>query len=868
VGLAALVLGLGAQDARAASPRAPSKPPLTSGPTTGGGEEEASAAGMSSAGDPLVSNGLGSPLCRAGAVEGDLSQASQSNCQTSGFEAAPAPTGDYAFDVHINTGATKWTNDAAATFQDLLQLGWTVLEAAVHGVIVMLEWCYTLDLLNGPAMSGVARGLRAAQATFTQPWLVLVLAVASVLALYHGLVRRQVAETIGQALMMGAMMVGGLWVIVNPAGTIGALGGWANQAALGTLGAVTAGTPAHPDRTLADSMRDVFSGAVEGPWCYMEFGNVGWCSDPARLDPRLRASGLAIAALEQAQIGCGGNTGSIAFGGLTLCAAPGSAQAKTIEHSVELLHGARTNGDLFLALPANQGARNSINSSGTLFNVLCGGSEEPCKGPTAAQAEFRTEHGTGWRFIGLFFIWVGLLGMILTLGFIGLRLLAAAIGSLLYLLLAPAAVLAPALGDGGRAAFRGWATRLLGAVMSKLIYSFLLGVVLLMARILTVDLTALGWFTQWLLVSVMWWGVFLQRHQLLSFAQGAQGQQRERQSLARRVSRALETPSAIKRGAGRAKGKLSSRASSVEERRKLAEAGLKQAKGIADGQVTRTLEREHGEALALVQAAPQTEARISDKRAQLEQMQGEHATARAEAEEAKRARESALSDRKVHSYSDRKLAADRFGAEEEAHGQRAADLQGHTNRLQGEIAGDQGSLAAARRTVQSSEQVKGVTGSVFTRAQAEKRARFLDAQAALPAGERDYAGAAGLAGYGRREYEALDAGGQQAARREIDQELAVRKGANVAAREVAAGGDGSLKWREQQKVDKQFGRTLEQEVKAEGHELPASLKPRPKRPDFDAHLQDWRAAGESSVMRDAREVATRRKRQLGREPRR
>ena len=109
---------------------------------------------------------------------------------------------------------------------------------------------------------------------------------------------------------------------------------------------------------------------------------------------------------------------------------------------------------------------------------------------------------------------------------------------------------------------------------------------------------------------------------------------------------------------------------------------------------------------------------------------------------------------------------------------------------------------------------------MYTRARAEKSARFLDAQAALPAGERDYAGAAGIAGYGRREFEALDARGQQAARREIDRELAVRKGANVAAREVAAGGEGSLKRREQQKVEKQFGQTLEQEVKAEGHELP------------------------------------------------
>ncbi len=106
------------------------------------------------------------------------------------------------------------------------------------------------------------------------------LAVAAVLALYNGLIRRRVGETLGQALLMVAMMLGGLWVIANPTGTVGALGQWANQASLGTLGAVTDGTPAHPARTLADSMRGLFNGVVAAPWCYMEFGDVGWCDNP------------------------------------------------------------------------------------------------------------------------------------------------------------------------------------------------------------------------------------------------------------------------------------------------------------------------------------------------------------------------------------------------------------------------------------------------------------------------------------------------------------------------------------------------------------------------------------------------------------
>jgi len=576
---------------RAGARRAPSSPPLASGAaeTGAGGEEAASASAMSSAGDPLISNGLGSPLCRPGTGEADLSQASESNCRSSGFEAAPAPTGNYAFDVHINTGVTKVTNDGEAWLQNLLQLGWTVLVACVHGMVVMLEWCYTIDLLDSSAMSGVARGLRETQATFTQPWLVVVLAVASVLALYHGLVRRRVAETVGQALLMLAMMAGGLWVIMNPAGTVGALGEWANDAGLGALGAAAGGTPSRPDRTLADSMGTVFSGTVGTPWCFLEFGNVSWCDDPARLDPRLRTAGLAAASLEHAQIGCSADSGPFA-----VCAQSGGEQARLLDESARQLRAARTNGELFLALPANQAMRNSINDQGSLFNVLCGGSEMPCKGPTAAQAEFRTEHGTLWRFMGLVFIWVGALGMLLLLGFIAMHLLGAAISSLLYLLLAPVAVLAPALGDGGRMAFRAWATRLLGAVMSKLIYSFVLGVALLMEQILTVDLTALGWFTQWLLTSVMWWGAFTRRHQVLSFAHGGHAQQqREPRSLARRLSAALETPKAAWRGAAIAKTWLSKPGPSVESRQKRADAARERAARWISSMATRA----HGCAL-------------------------------------------------------------------------------------------------------------------------------------------------------------------------------------------------------------------------------------------------------------------------------
>jgi TrbL/VirB6 plasmid conjugal transfer protein len=509
-----------------------------------------------------VSNGLGSPTCETG-VASELSATNRRHCETSGFVAAPAPTGNYGIDVHIDTGVFGLSSGGLlSAVQDLFVTPlWLALVWAVHALVVTLEWCFTIDLLASSAAGGLGRGLRQMQATFTQPWLPLVLAVASVLALYHGLIRRRVAATIGETLLMGAMMVAGLWLIADPMGTVGALGDWANQAALGTLAVAADGGPDRPERAFATSMDTVFTAAVEAPWCYLEFGDVGWCRDPARLDPRLRAAGSRIAVEELSLIGC--DPRSAPF---LPCVAAASAPAKALEHSAELLHDAHSNGAIFLALPPNGPARNSINDQSSLLRTICqSGDATSCRGPTSPEAEFRTNGGTWSRVGGLLLIAGGLLGMLLLLGFIALRLLAAAIFSLLYLLLAPVMVLAPACGEGGRALFRRWAGQLLATIVAKLVLSFLLGAMLAVLAILS-SLPAIGWWTQWLLMSALWWGAYSRRHQALGVTGGALGRERavRQRPFARRVSDALNPPSRVIRAARRTRSRNFTHTASVE----------------------------------------------------------------------------------------------------------------------------------------------------------------------------------------------------------------------------------------------------------------------------------------------------------------
>lgn len=854
-------------------------------------EEPESFAQPAVEGDPLVGNGLGSPLCSHPAGAGGLSQQALRNCRTSGFLAAPAPTSNYAFDVNFEHHDLE-LNPMALLQDYVLAPIWIVLVWVVHALLVMLEWCYSIDLLDSSTMGEVGRGLRQAQATFTDPWLVGVLAVASVCTVYHGLVRRRVAQSLGQALLTIAMMAAGLWMIADPAGTVGALGTWTNQASLGTLGAVAQGSPGGGARPLSEGMATVFTYGIEAPWCYLEFGNVQWCREPS-LEGRLRTAALHSATLaKNARVGCRESESN-----LQVCTSISSEQARAGSGpGLERLRDAQTNGELFLALPANGALRNSVSKSGSLLNVLCGSeSIDECKGPTAAQAQFRSSGATIQRAAGLMLILIGATGMVLVLGFIALHLLGAALQSLLYLLMAPAAVLAPGFGDGGRAVFRGWATRLLGAVVSKLLFSLLLGVLLLMVRIL-LGLQGLGWWTQWLLISAVWWGAWRERHQVLSFASGEHrptgAAARTRTSGTRLLKRALPTSRHVAtRGAGWVKGRFSQSPPTVEQLQARAEAVRGRARTQAEEQSGRTLEHEHGQARARMRAVPQLQADLAARQSQLARVRGEQGKAR-----------------------------------QDGDARRAALLSARAQRIEGEIASEQQALSAARRTVSEGERAQRTGGRVYTRAGQEERARFLDAQAALPssveaaragartgagtpgstgdsarggrgaetgagragaggrggglggqpgrtpAQRRDYAALASLAGYGRAEYQQLGPRHQRQARLQIDRELALRKEMHGAAEQLTQNEAGSLGHREQGKVNRDFDRTVQQRVKDGGHEPPASGKA-PSSP-----VEEWLAesplhsgslaSGSSPVMRDIHEVAQRRKRQLGRPARR
>jgi hypothetical protein len=359
-----------------------------------------------------------------------------------------------------------------------------------------------------------------------------------------------------------------------------------------------------------------------------------------------------------------------------------------------------------------------------------------------------------------------------------------------------------------------------------------------MTRVL-IGLEALGWWTRWLLVAVLWWGVYRQRRQVLGFLAGERRAPSERNSsLTRRVKEQLEGPRAVLRARQRTRDRDADGAPAVERRGpssdwSLGRIGHQHAQAATDHQATSMLEREHAAASADVAAGSRARSELSAQRTRLQRVRGEHAKAAA--------------------------AGD---------ARRAGRLAVRAKRIEGEVERGQLALNEARRAVADGKRAQRRGGRPYTTEQARERGEWLDAQAALPASRlgraassrapganvltrdragRDYPGLSAIAGYSRAQYEQLSPRAQRQTRLEIDHELALRHEGGDAA-DVAGATARALGRRDPDRSRSTLP-GLERESAA-----PAAPRPDSSQPG---------GGFESPVMRDAYEVSQGRKRQLG-----
>ncbi len=725
-------------------------------------------------GDALSRNGLTSPACRDGR---GLTATQAANCRASGSPATPEPIDHYQFDIHIDTpdigvGAA----DVYLIIQNLIiQPLWMMALWLTHAVLIALAWCFHLDLFNQQTLGPIARALNSGKRLFTDPWLRVSLAVASIWLTFVAVIQRRFGDGISRLLLMVVMMSFGLWIINHPFGSIGWLANTVQRASLGTVTAFSTGDVRQTDTTFNTGLQRIFESAIEKPYSYLEFGDVDWGTNPARRDSRLFSDESirnAVSANLASVFGsvCGGDV--LRCDRDTLTAALKARMAPDLARA----RAARTNAELFTVFPANGSARNSINDDKSLFHTLCQPASDNCGGSTANQANFRKQGQTLPRLAGALLICAGLLGLVMLLVFLSYKLLTAALFALFYLLFAPVMVVVVAFGEGGQKQFKQWVVRLLGAVLAKLLFAVLLGVVFLLVDVLG-SMGSLGFWTQWFLIGVFYWMVWLHREEVMDFMRfghrdlGEYGRSaaggllaaamawRMGKSAAHTAKSAVALPARVgtsigRRGIDEFRQRRSARELGDGERQRAAmHATAATASEDRAEQVERTLDAElvgHRD-----QAAPLTMLRHRE-------------------EQYRQAAEAALE------------AGDRGGA------QQLDSVRSSTAHRRAIMRRDRPLTARSDEIVEAAESQAARTGSPFTDAQRRDRAAWLDRQTETPvrlgtpaqiaAGEaRDYARLAALAHptMTPSHYEALPAPRRARVNEEIDAQLERRRAAAV-----------------------------------------------------------------------------------------
>jgi hypothetical protein len=442
--------------------------------------------------DPFVSLGAHSPFCRRPGL------GSRPGCRIAGSIAHTYPVSNYGLDVQIETRIDKVENNLFAAIQSLGALLWLGLVYALKGVLLLLEWAFSLDLLN-EAMRAVRASLQQVhQRVLGTPWFLAAIAIAGLWGIWRGLVQRRTIQTATGLAATVALMLCALVVIRDPAGTVGHASRLANEASLGFVSAASTGTVERPERSFARSSERLFDALVLRSWCALQFADVRWCTatrkegfSNADLWLAFPADGQQRAALYKLTKGEDPDSGGV-FDDL------GDLVGGVLRHGPGPLTG------VLLSIQAGG------DGSGGLPDEVEGLVHED-----ESKVALQEKGGTFTRIALLCLVALGLLGAICLLLYLAIKLVLAGLLALLLLLLAPAMLLAPAFGDTGREAFVSWAKRLVGAIATKLIYALLLALVVVAAGALAA--LPVGWFGTWLLQIAFWWGVLIKRHELTGF---------------------------------------------------------------------------------------------------------------------------------------------------------------------------------------------------------------------------------------------------------------------------------------------------------------------------------------------------------------
>ena len=287
LGLVALALLAAPSLAAAAPPRphngAPRKhrsaPPAQPTQLTSPGQLDAGTAakdlGASGQVDPLSGLGIRNPVCdRLGQIRDRQTRLA---CEANGTPESEYPASNYGFDIFITTGVTHPVGDITYGFATVLNGIWLGLLFVLKLVLSLLGLAFGLNpFARGQTMSQISTALGRMYAGITDPWLSTLVVCGGIWFAHKGLLRREVAAGVGGTLAGIAMLVVGLWVVHQPAATVGQLAGLSDDVALGVISAPQSGSVSRPTGSYAEAMSATWARLVEVPFAGLDFSDVRW----------------------------------------------------------------------------------------------------------------------------------------------------------------------------------------------------------------------------------------------------------------------------------------------------------------------------------------------------------------------------------------------------------------------------------------------------------------------------------------------------------------------------------------------------------------------------------------------------------------
>lgn len=440
---------------------------------------------------------IGNPFCGL-----RLDKRERQNCKITGTPEARYPSSNYSIDINAETGVTNPVGTFQAILAQIANAIWMFMIMILNLILTLLGWALGLDPFNDKETAGgLSSGLERFYRVFTAPWMVLAIVCIGAWTVWKGLGQRQFTQAAGGAVLAVLAMAVGLIVVHEPKGTVGVVATYTNDASQAMISAPQKGSLRNPSAGYAEATEEIWQAMTLPGFVALNFSDVKWAmSEPDERALEVSNKKICLDAAYAAQLTPEQRKKMIRFP--DLLGGPGC----------QLLEGViprpRTNAEIWLRSSAGSPSRKAL-------------WDELGKGDAAYKLRLGIQGGEGtWtRFPLTLLIAVGLAGGILLLAWLAIRIFTQAAVAFVLTIAAPVAMLMPAFGERGRAGFVAWGTTLLGAVLSKLVYSALLAIVLFATGLIggLAGGGGVGTMMAFLLQAGLWWALFLKRDDLLSF---------------------------------------------------------------------------------------------------------------------------------------------------------------------------------------------------------------------------------------------------------------------------------------------------------------------------------------------------------------